>query len=146
LEDEVRSWRQTGLDVIVSLLTRDEVVDLDLAREAELCQANGLQFISFPVTDRGVPVSRKATLTLVENLNTLLAEGKNLAIHCRQGIGRSAVIATCLLIFAGMDAATALRHISAVRGCPVPETAEQQEWITAFAQARPHVSSTFQTT
>jgi len=143
LEDEIRSWQQAGLDVVVSLLTRAEVVDLDLDREAELCQANGLQFISFPVTDRSVPVSRKATLELVGNLNTILADGKSLAIHCRQGIGRAAIIAACLLIFSGMDSAIALQHISAVRGCVVPETAEQREWVQAFAQVQQHVPSIF---
>ena len=134
LEDEVRAWRQVGLDVVVSLLTRDEVADLDLAQEAELCQTNGIQFIVFPITDRSVPSSRRATLELVSSLSKLLVEGKNVGIHCRQGIGRSAVVAACLLIFSGLDPEYAFQRISVARECVVPETTEQREWVIACAR------------
>ncbi|MDP2708210.1 MAG: hypothetical protein Q8O70_12020, partial [Burkholderiales bacterium] len=66
-----------------------------------------------------------------------LAEGKNLAIHCRQGIGRSALLAACLLIMTGVDPDTAFQRLSAARGCAVPETAEQREWVRKFAQELP---------
>jgi protein-tyrosine phosphatase len=145
LEDEIRSWQQANLDVVVSLLTRDEVVDLDLDREAELCQASSIQFISFPVADRSVPSSQKATLELVRSLDKILTDGKSLGIHCRQGVGRSAIIAACLLIFSGIDPELALQHMSVARGCAVPETAEQREWVIAFARAQQHVPSTFRT-
>ncbi len=134
LEDEVRAWRQAGLDVVVSLLTEDEIADFALAGDAELCQANGLQFLSFPITDRGVPSSRKATLELVKKLEELLASGKKVGIHCRQGIGRSAVLAACLLVLSGMNPDSAFQRISAARGCPVPETMEQRQWVVAFAR------------
>ena len=55
LEDEVRSWRQTGVDIVVSLLTAEEIADLQLAQEAELSQRHGVRFLSFPIADRGVP-------------------------------------------------------------------------------------------
>jgi hypothetical protein len=55
LEDEVQEWRQAGLDAVVSLLTREENADLDLAHEEELSQARGVQFIEFPIPNRGVP-------------------------------------------------------------------------------------------
>ncbi|MBI3247074.1 MAG: dual specificity protein phosphatase family protein [Deltaproteobacteria bacterium] len=140
LEDEVRAWRQNGLEVVVSLLTRDEDVDLDLVQEAKLSQAQGLEFFAFPILDRSVPLSRRATLELVKNLDGLLAEGKNVAVHCRQGIGRSAVVAACVLIFAGLPPDTAFRRIGIARGCVVPETAEQREWTLAFARELPDIS------
>ena len=134
LEDEVRAWRVAGADVIVSLLTSDEIADLDLAQEAGLCQANGIQLLSFPIVDRGVPASRRATLDFVKKLDNILAEGKSIAIHCRQGIGRSALIAACLLVLSGIDPEMAFRRVSAARGCSVPETSEQRQWATEFAR------------
>ncbi len=134
LEDEVRSWQQAGLDMIVSLLTEDEITDLELTQEAELCQAHGLQFLTFPIVDRGVPSSRRATLDFVRKLEDALAEGKNLVIHCRQGIGRSALIAACLLVLSGTDPETAFRRVSAARGVSVPETPEQRKWVMDFAR------------
>ena len=129
LEDEVRGWRAAGVDVIVSLLTSDEVTDLDLAQESCLCQAHGIDFRQFPIIDRSVPASRKATLEFVKKLAKLLAEGKSIAIHCRQGIGRSALMAACFLVLFGIVPEAAFQRVSEGRGCSVPETAEQRQWL-----------------
>jgi protein-tyrosine phosphatase len=130
----VRAWRQSGLDMVVSLLTQEEVADLDLVQEAALCQAHGLLFFSFPMVDRSVPSSRAATLDLVRELDKTLAEGKSVVIHCRQGIGRSALLAACLLAAAGIDPEAAFLRIGAARGCLVPETPEQRSWVVDFAR------------
>jgi protein-tyrosine phosphatase len=134
LEDEVHSWRQAGVDVVLSLLTRDEVADLGLADEEELCRANRIQFLSFPIADRGVPESREAVANLVAKLAEHLGDGMNVALHCRQGIGRAAVIAACLLVWLGIDPESAIRQVGTARGCLVPETPEQRRWITEFAR------------
>lgn len=134
LEDEIQAWRRSGVDAIVSLLTTDEVSDLSLADEGELCRANGIQFFSFPITDRGTPSSGEDFSDLVMKLAERLADGKNVAIHCRQGIGRAAVVAICLLVLSGMDPQAAVQRVSAARGCPVPETPEQRRWIADFAK------------
>jgi len=42
-----------------------------------------------------------------------------------------------LLIMTGVDPDTAFQRLSAARGCAVPETAEQREWIRKFAQELP---------
>lgn len=134
LEGEVREWRLAGVDVIVSLLTSDETAELDLAQEARFCRENGIQYLSFPIMDRGVPTSRRATLEFAKKLEILLAAGKVVAIHCRQGIGRSALIAACVLIFGGISPEVAFQRLSAARGCSVPETAEQRQWVIQFAR------------
>jgi protein-tyrosine phosphatase len=133
LEDEVRSWRAAGLDVVVSLLTPDEISEFDLRQQAQWCRTHGVEFISFPIPDRGTPASRDAVAALVHDLEKALMAGRTVALHCRQGIGRSALLAACLLVSAGLDADAAFRRIRAARGCPVPDTIEQQEWVRAFA-------------
>lgn len=133
LEDEVRSWRQAGLDMIVSLLTPLEVAEFDLGGEGQACRKHGVEFLSIPIPDRGVPGSRKPVLTLAHTLAERLEAGKRVAVHCRQGIGRSALLAACLLVIAGEDPETAFRRIRVARGCPVPDTPEQQEWVKALA-------------
>src|SRR5262245_62682593 len=85
LEDEIKAWRRARVDVVVSLLTSDEVADLDLADERKLCLANGIRFESFPIADRGVPSSREAFAALVARLVEQLGEGKSIVVHCRQG-------------------------------------------------------------
>ena len=50
-------------------------------------------------------------------------------VHCRQGLGRSALLAACVLVVGGVDVPTAIDRLTKARGCAVPETAEQREWI-----------------
>jgi protein-tyrosine phosphatase len=136
LEDEVQSLRAAGLDVLVSTLENDETAELDLTRESEICRAQGLEFISFPVEDRGVPATENGTLELARRLETYLAAGRKVGIHCRQGIGRSALLAACILALSGLEAETALQRIQTARGCTVPDTEEQRDWIKRFADAQ----------
>ena len=139
LEDEARSWAHSGLQVIVSLLTPEETATFDLTNEAALCSSNGIEFVSFPIPDREVPSSRSETLRLVKGLDGYLATGKAVGIHCRQGIGRSGLVAACLLVSSGVPPAVAFNRISEARGRPVPETNGQREWVEAFApQLVPH--------
>ena len=134
LEDEVLAWQREGIRVVVSALTKEEISELDLKRESELCEANGIHYIAFPIEDRGVPSSIRATAELVQRLDKRLAEGENVAIHCRQGVGRSALLAACLLTVAGVDPSTALERVRVARGCGVPDTTEQRQWISQFAR------------
>lgn len=64
LGEDVCSWQEAGLDVVVSLLTHDENTELELNREELLCRARGIQFYAYPIQDRGVPTSRKAAADL----------------------------------------------------------------------------------
>lgn len=133
LEDDLRALRENGLDVIVSLLTPGEAKELDLDQEGRLAQAAGLQFLQFPITDYGVPPSVESTLALIERLEAVLTSGKNVGIHCRQGIGRSTTIAASLLVRGGIDPVEALGRVGKARGRSVPDTPEQSEWVRSFA-------------
>jgi protein-tyrosine phosphatase len=134
LEDEARAWSRAGIDTVVSLLEPDEAADLELADEERASTASGIQFVSLPVPDRGTPESRSAVATVAAALAEAIAAGKRVGMHCRQGVGRSAVLAACVLITLGVDPATALARITAARGLPVPETPEQRQWVLDFAR------------
>lgn len=129
LEDEVKGWRSAQIEVVVSLLEGSEERDLGLEREEQLAEDAGLRFVSFPISDRGVPASVSATVQLFEELRTDLDEGRTVAVHCRQGIGRSALIAAGLLVTSGEEASEALAVVSKARGVDVPETAAQRAWV-----------------
>jgi protein-tyrosine phosphatase len=134
LADEIRSWRQTGVDVVVSTLEPEEANELDLRTEPEVCEAIGIEYISFPIADRSTPPSLTATMKLARQLEAGLLAGKRIAIHCRAGIGRSALLAACLLVLAGVDWEAAWERIRSARGCPVPDTTEQRNWLARFAR------------
>src|SRR5688500_18362670 len=88
LEDEMAAWRRDGIDVVVSLLTPDEVAEFELQGEAEAARDAGIRFRSFPVPDRDVPASQSRFRELVTELAGELGVGRRVAVHCRQGIGR----------------------------------------------------------
>jgi protein-tyrosine phosphatase len=133
LDDETRAWRLARINTVVSLLEATEETELDLSREALSAAANGLEFRSFPIPDRGLPSSREDVSRLVTALAAVLQAGKNVAVHCRQGIGRSGLIVASILIAAGEDSETALANIARARGLAVPETDVQYRWISEFA-------------
>ena len=134
LESEIRGWRKAGVDVVVSLLTEADNSYLGLSAEAELCRSNGLQFISFPIEDFGVPDSLDETLRLVRKLNDLLTKGKNIGFHCQGCVGRSPLIASCVLMFSGASAERAFELVSVARGYPIPEAPAQADWGRTIAR------------
>jgi protein-tyrosine phosphatase len=129
LEDEARGWRRAGLDVVVSLLEKEEAAQLELVHEGPAAESQDVHFISFPIPDRGVPVSTQAALSLLRNIAESLEEGKNVAVHCRQGIGRSGLIAAGVLMTSGIGVEKAIEIVSAARGQTIPETPAQVQWI-----------------
>lgn len=139
LADEIAAWKRSGIDLVVSLLTPDEVEELGLEKETDLCRAQGMRYRSFPILDRSVParsVDRTAAWMLAADMLEDLREGQNIGIHCRAGIGHSALLAACVLISGGIDPTTALDQIAAARGCPVPDTLEQRDWILQLGPKR----------
>ena len=133
LDDETRAWREAGIDIVVSLLEPNEQAELALNRESASTAANGLDFRSFPIPDRGIPRSYAEVAQLADGIVEALRTGKSVALHCRQGIGRSAMIAAAALIADGQVVETAIDIIRKSRGLEVPETRAQRQWISDFS-------------
>jgi protein-tyrosine phosphatase len=135
LETELSAWRSLGADVVVSLLTVEESEGLGLERESEVCKSAGIEYRSFPIVDRSVPVSAEQLLRLVCEISLSLEAGKDIVIHCRQGIGRAGLVAIAVLLKNGRSLEEATLMVSTARGAPVPETREQTEWLRSFTSA-----------
>lgn len=138
LEEEIKGWRASGVTVVASLLTPEEVQTLGLDEEAKLSKDSGLDLRNFSVEDRSVPMTWSDALDFMHGLEKELLAGKNVAVHCRQGLGRSALVAAGLLVMAGISPELAIKRVSAARGCPVPETAEQSHWVAQLAHEAVH--------
>ena len=135
LKGDIANWKRAGINAVLSLLTPDEEKDLNLDREADEVKALGMDFTSFPIPDRQIPKSETKWAEAVERVASDLSAGKYVLVHCRQGIGRSGLAAACLLVKKGMSPGAAVELVSAARGLPVPETAEQRDWIDHYAAA-----------
>lgn len=129
IEDEISDQKRQGVDVVVSALTSQETEELGLSDERNICLKQGIEFLSFPIPDYSVPLSKKEFSEFATYLSNLLKKKKNVVVHCRQGIGRSTILAAGALIGLGISSEEALLRIKGARGRPVPDTEDQKQWI-----------------
>ena len=133
---EMQHLRRSGVDTVVSLLSYEQIDMLELEQEGPLARRAGMQFLHHPIPDHELPPDPQAFIDFVEELAQRARNGERLGIHCWGSIGRATVTATCTLIHLGWTPAEALAAVETARGCPVPDTDEQELWILNYkAQA-----------
>jgi protein-tyrosine phosphatase len=129
LEEEILSLKRQGVQIIVSLLDRNEIYELGLEKEPELCLNHGIEYINLPIVDRNVPKPDSGIHNFIGQLKEKISAGNSMVIHCRMGIGRATIIAGCLLLKSGYKTEELIVHISKIRGLRVPDTDEQITWL-----------------
>jgi protein tyrosine phosphatase (PTP) superfamily phosphohydrolase (DUF442 family) len=134
LESEVVGLKSMGIGTVVSLIERDEIRELHLSDEKQLCEEYGITFIHFPIPDRGVPKSVEALKAMVESLSAKVTAGEAIVIHCRAGIGRTGLIAACVMLHLGYPFKNIFATLSKARGVNVPDTDIQIAWVQSYAK------------
>jgi protein-tyrosine phosphatase len=133
LADDMAAMAGLGVAVLVSALTEDEYHRLAIAGVAEAARSAGLEYVEFPIADRGVPDPSADVSRLADRLADDLRTGRSVVIHCWAAIGRSSLLAAATLVRLGVAPTEAWRRISTARGLTVPGTVEQQAWLEEFA-------------
>jgi protein-tyrosine phosphatase len=134
LSDDLKRLRADGIDVLVSALTPAEADELGLKEESVCCQACDMEWISIPIEDRSVPHFDESFTRPLLQVRERIGAGKNVGIHCRACIGRSSLIAACVMVQDNMEANEAFFQIGTARGCLVPDTDEQSDWVRSHVQ------------
>lgn len=120
-----------GIDTWLDLTSPGELP----AYEGEL--ARGLLHVRKPIPDHGVPLEPEHMSEIIEVIDGLLADGRNLYLHCRAGIGRTGMVVGCHLAQHGRRGDAALDALNALwagseraRSWPsIPETDEQRNFV-----------------
>ena len=133
LDYDLSALKNAGIENIVSLLPADEAAMLGIPDEEAGCERAGLGFFSLPIPAGGVPDYDDRFRHTLSVLKSILINGGSVGIHCRAGIGRSCLVAACLMQATGTDADSSLSAIEKARGCEVPDTPEQRSWILQFS-------------
>jgi protein-tyrosine phosphatase len=136
LADEVLALKRAGIDTLVSLLEPHEAAWLGLEDERAEAEKAGLDFLNLPIPDTEIPPNFYRFRSFVSDLACRLRNGQRIGVHCRGSIGRATVTAACTLVHLGWKPRHALAAVEMTRGCPVPDTEEQQRWILAY-EVRP---------
>ncbi len=132
LDDEIKWLKIREIDCLVSLLEHSEERELELQKEAEICEKWGIEFINFPIEDVNIPSDEKGFIQLAINLSNKLREHKKVVIHCRMGIGRSSMLAAAIMINLGYKGENVFEIIGKHRKLEVPDTGEQKNWILSL--------------
>jgi protein-tyrosine phosphatase len=96
---------------------------------------HGLDVIALAIPDAGIPSSMSAVADLVRDILARLRSGDDVVVHCRGGLGRTGLIAACVLTTTGHDARQAMAMVRAARHGAIENT-RQEEFVRAFASTR----------
>ena len=135
LEPEISYWQASGVGSVISLLEASEVDAFSLQDEGAVRARYGLRFTWFPIPNGGVPPTTAAMQDLAAALHQDLLQNLGVLIHCRAGIGRTGLVAACLLHRLGHSSATIFQGLSLARGFKVPDNPEQVQWFMSYAKA-----------
>jgi len=114
IENDLQCISSWGAKIIVTLLEMREITQLGVAALPGSILARNIHWLHLPLGNNVLPAEefeekwRSARVMLLHSLQ----QGERILIHCKEGVGRSALVAARLLIEAGIDADCA---ISAVR-------------------------------
>lgn len=81
LDDEIAGWETAGISKVISLLEKNEIDELDLNNEETLCRRRGIEFVSFPIPDRGLPKTVEEIEVLASAITLKMKSGAAVAIR-----------------------------------------------------------------
>ena len=105
----------------------------DDPRELDAC---GLSFLHLPTEDH-----QAVALSMLERAVAFAAsaraENRRLLIHCEHGIGRSALVALCVLVHRGLEPLEALSRAKDARALVSPSPAQFNAWVDWLGRRAP---------
>jgi protein-tyrosine phosphatase len=134
LQDDMHTLNRVGVNVLASMLTPEEEEELELGTEEACCSKAGMDYLSVPIADLGVPTDSATFEDAVRKVVAALQQGQSVAVHCRMSIGRSAMLTCASLVALGFPIDKAISTVSRARGLKVPETPQQRQWLEQNAE------------
>ena len=85
--------------------------------------------------DFGLPTDPDRAISQIVEAYRRAAEGERVEIGCIGGLGRTGTVLACMAVLAGVAADKAVAWVRAQYDARAVETAEQERWVLAFAEA-----------
>jgi protein-tyrosine phosphatase len=124
-----------GSDVLVALLRPYEYAMLGVPRLVDRAERVGMTVHRFEIADRSVPAADQADAfdQLVGSVCDDLRAGRTVTVFCRGGLGRSGLVAACVLVRLGEKPARAVARVRSARPGAI-ETREQERYVEGYAE------------
>jgi len=124
-------WRA---DLVVTLLTPDEMAMLHIPNLGAKIRSAGMEWINLPIEDTSTPSPAwwPRWPEVSRNLHARLERGERVVIHCRGGLERAAFVAALLLMERGSPIVEALARIAKARNGARPLPAQCATLIKAL--------------
>jgi rhodanese-related sulfurtransferase len=116
-----------GISAVVDLRAED-------CDDEEILRAAGIDLLHLPTPDL-YPATHQHLEQGVAFVRERLARGDKVLIHCQHGIGRSALLALCVLVDLGFEPLDALRRAKDRRQIVSPSRSQFDGWC-AWLEAR----------
>ena len=134
LDRDVERLRDVySVDTVVLLVEDHELERLRVPDIAEEMEAHGIDLVRHPIPDGSFPADRVALRATVDGLLARLANGENVVVACRGGLGRTGTVVGCLLRDCGLDGDDAIALTRASRPGTI-ETDEQERFVASWGE------------
>jgi hypothetical protein len=127
-EEAGRLARDLGIRAVIDL--RAEACD-----DEAVLRSQGLTFLHLPTLDHHA-VAEKMLEDGVAFGNRHLDRGERVLVHCEHGIGRSALLALCIMVSRGFAPLEALEQAKDRRWLVSPSPAQYEAWVAWLAGYR----------
>lgn len=142
IENDLQCISNWGARAIVTVLDVHEIAALGVTALPGRIVARNITWLHLPMSNNLLPEEKfeeKWRLARVKLLD-LLQRGERILIHCKEGIGRSALVAVRLLIEAGVDADSAINAVKKARPGSLMLYSQEKYChalaVSAFAESR----------
>ena len=126
-----------GTDVLVSVMEEHEYREYEISALYETDEVEGIDILRFAIQDMGIPDEAESEQyqVFIEDVVDHLLHEKNVVVHCRGGLGRTGMVAACVLV--ALRRHSANEAVDAVREARsgTIQTNKQEEFVGRFEES-----------